>query len=451
MTNSKTYQDYWFVAKGDQPLPITGNIITNGIADGQLGVIAADSSGSLNSGDFVDSADTAATVPAIKIVQGTPASADYSNNVGWFNEDKAYVSSPIIRNGEIRSFSAQYAPVQAYSSYLAASFSAPTADHEYSIYTTLDSIRKDRDYGRNQHRIPPAYYKAVTGDGVDDLLVNIAHKYNRFSKLITNKPRHSTHEIVCLGIDISGGGAGTVIGDIAVGDSVDFMTLNGVTYSFIANEAFLQTFYNTIANTTVTATSTIEVIDPTSVAPVDALLFVGLDEDLSVGTDLIYDSKANIRALEFGRDFQTDMNVAVTEASTKQNALNSSRVLKIRWEESGSTLQGTMQLAGFSDTLILPPNYIADGTEYTVFTLTAERKIDTLTIEPNFKFRINILVPGAKTIVDAKTAITVATNDTGTTSDAINNDGLEQVLGTWLKSANTHQLLGTATASTYFA
>jgi len=31
MTNSKTYQDYWFVAKGDQAFP-TGNIITNKIS-----------------------------------------------------------------------------------------------------------------------------------------------------------------------------------------------------------------------------------------------------------------------------------------------------------------------------------------------------------------------------------------------------------------------------------
>lgn len=466
MTNSKTYQDYWFVAKGDQAFP-TGNIISNKIEDGQLGVIVAepttDPATFGNVGDFIAAANLPANTPAIKIVQGTPASQDYSNNAGWFNEHKAYVASPIIRNGELKSFSARYAPVQAYSAQLVTGFddavATPVADHEYSVYTTLDSIRKDRDYGRNQHRVPPAYFKftaAPTGatSANDYLLANLAHKYNRFSKLITNKPRHSTHEVVCLAIS-SAGGSGTALSTLNIGTPVDFMTLNGVTYSIPVNEALVQTMFNVVSNSAaITSASTIEVIDIDSVGAgagfgtIDSLLFVGLDEDLSVGTDLIYDSKANIRALELGRDFLTDFNVSNTAVSTKQNALNSARVLKIRWEESGSTLQGTMQLAGFSDTLILPPNYIEDGTEYTVYTLTTERKIDTLTIEPNFKFRINILIPATKTTAgDAATGVPATT---ASTTAATTIAGLETNFKPWLLAANPHKLLGEATTTAYF-
>lgn len=596
MSNSKKFQDYWFVGKDDQALA-TGNIVTTGnsanIADGQLGIIVAEEVAHLNVGDCLtatnnpagSAANEASDVPAIKIVQGTPNSANHASNVGWFNEDKNYVVSPIIRNGNIKAFAAKIAPVESFSAILATGFVAPTNDNEYSIYTTLDSVRKDRDYGRNQHRVPPAYFKysTISGDTIDYLLMNLAYKYNRFSKWVTNNPPHNTNEAVCLAIDISGGGEGIQLGDMELGDTVPFMVKDGVTHSFTVTEAVLQTIYNTITNTTATAASTIEVIDLTNDAgsglkakgtitaagnftandqvtigattytfvaspssandvdlgataaasiqnlvdainanpatsgtayhsgttanasvearvklddtsvvelialtagtagnsivltedvdggttwsvsgsgtlaggaaatdggKVDALLFIGLEEDQAAGKDLIWDTKARIKALEFGRDFTTDMPAIVkTTASDKMNALGSARVFKIKWEESGSTLQGTHQLAGYSDTLILPPNYIVDGQDYTVYTIDVEQEIDTLTIKPNYKFRINILLPATKdtATTDSATGVTASTNDTTT------NAALEAVLGAWLKTANAHKLLGDATASTYFA
>ena len=103
---NKKYLEYFFVGSGDQNLLLTGNFIgtdaSTNLADGQLAVICADPSlAHLNYGDVLNTtndvagsaANTAAEVPVIRIVQGTPAAANNSAAYGWHQgpNDKGWV------------------------------------------------------------------------------------------------------------------------------------------------------------------------------------------------------------------------------------------------------------------------------------------------------------------------------------------------------------------------
>ena len=78
----KPYQEYFLVAKGNQNLATDNDNFLSGngvaLADGQLGVLNVKTNKFINGGS-----PTVTTDPAIKIVAGTPTSADFSNNYGW--------------------------------------------------------------------------------------------------------------------------------------------------------------------------------------------------------------------------------------------------------------------------------------------------------------------------------------------------------------------------------
>ena len=92
----------WLVANGDQALA-SGSLIpasghTLGIANGQLGAVIADNSGTGTKNDFLTAGDTIAVAPRIKLIQGTPSSADISGltaNSARYGH-RTYVESNVI-------------------------------------------------------------------------------------------------------------------------------------------------------------------------------------------------------------------------------------------------------------------------------------------------------------------------------------------------------------------
>jgi len=92
----KPYQEYFLVAKGNQALATNGDALFTGnainLADGQIGVLDVKTNKFINGGS-----PTLTTNPAIKLLSGTPTSADFRKSYGWrIGEVKAFLETPTI-------------------------------------------------------------------------------------------------------------------------------------------------------------------------------------------------------------------------------------------------------------------------------------------------------------------------------------------------------------------
>lgn len=280
--SNEKHREVFLVATGNQAMAKSGVVTTTStsvnIASGQLGVIAAtNEQAHLNAGAFLSStnnpagsaANTGSDVPAIQIVQGTPNSADTSQNVGWYYEDPAFVKSAIIRAGTVRSFTAQVYALPVLSSTM---FSGLTDANVQSVKDYLWSIelrsrRNDRDFGKNVENQPIVFqtpdFTSVTVDSkLDYLLTNMINTANKNSRLWRDNYRQGNRDYVVLGINSSGGN-GTAIGGIGLGDTVPFAkNSDNVTLSFTVDRPMLNTLANIIDTASnISTSSTIEVVD----------------------------------------------------------------------------------------------------------------------------------------------------------------------------------------------
>lgn len=276
------YREVFLVATGNQAMLKTGNISASGnatnIASGQLGVIAAtNQQAHLNAGDLLTStnnpagaaANTAQNVPAIQIVQGTPNSADTSQNVGWFYEDPNFVKSSIIRANTVRSFTYQLYALPVLSSVMFSGWADSNVESikDYTVYTEFRSRRNDRDYGQNVEQLPVTFetpdLTALAPDSkLDYLITNLVYRINQQSKLWRDTTSRGNRNVVALAINAAGGN-GTALGTIALNDTIPFAkTAEDDTLSLTVDRPMLNTLANVIDNTaSVTTSSTIEVVD----------------------------------------------------------------------------------------------------------------------------------------------------------------------------------------------
>ena len=159
----KPYQEYFLVAKGNQGLPtdngdfITGNAVNLG--DGQIGILDVKTNKLVKGSDV-----TVANYPAIKLVAGTPTSADFSKNYGWhIGEVKPFLETPIIDGSHtVQSVTASLTPVQSNSAVYIDGVSVPVAStatvvQKYAVNILFRSVRKDRDYGNNIDKLITSY------------------------------------------------------------------------------------------------------------------------------------------------------------------------------------------------------------------------------------------------------------------------------------------------------
>lgn len=280
---NQPHTEVFLVAKGNQALAKTGNISAAGnsvnILDGQLGVIAATSAQAhLDSNDFLNAtnnpagsaANTAANVPAIRIVQGTPSSADTSQLYGWHYEHPAFVKSGIIRTNTVQSFTAQVAAVPTLSAKVFTGLVDANVRNssEYTAYLEFRSRRNDRDFGANVEMLPivvetPDFTVVTVDSKLDWLITQTVATINKNSKLYNNPLERGNRDVVAFAINTAGGD-GTVIGTLEVGDAVPYFKVGTQTYTVTLTKAMLETLHNLITNSAVTATSTIEVVDLTT-------------------------------------------------------------------------------------------------------------------------------------------------------------------------------------------
>ena len=274
----------------DQPFPQAGSLAGNtgyNVGNLQVGIVSRDFAGTEPYGDFVATANASVTAEkAIQVVQGTPVSGDYSKHDEWEVNDVALVKSGELQDGKVRSVKATRPRPGRASVATLTNIAAPSNDTEYRVYITTRSTRNDRDYGDNDEVVDLGYETDSTAT-LAELVNNMVATGVGFSRL-----GEGNKDFVVLGIDIDGLGAGTAIGTAVAGDSIDFATINGKTYSLTLDETMVHGLAYAIADQSalstvapLTAASEIVNVTPGTTTNADAIVVIGLPHKLAAYDD----------------------------------------------------------------------------------------------------------------------------------------------------------------------
>jgi hypothetical protein len=448
----KPYQEYFLVAKGNQGLPtdnadfITGNAVNLG--DGQIGILDVKTNKLVKGSDV-----TVANYPAIKLVAGTPTSADFSKNYGWhIGEVKPFLETPIIDGSHtVQSVTASLTPVQSNSAVyidgvsvpvasVAATSSVPASVNTYAVNILFRSVRKDRDYGNNIDKLITSYDTPTTLVGSNDaekksyVLAKLIGRINAQSKLNNLQPQWANiaakKHVIALGINLDGTGTGTAITGIKTGDSINVMTTTNGTLAITVTAGMVQTLHNFIQKeliVTGAAYPLAEIItvdvDTVNGGDIDGILLVALDHDTAVAYDDIYGVKPTIDVTVGGFTSYT-----TTTVSSAIEAGGSGRLFKIAFDERAFAQYGNHQLTGFADELIKTPSYIDETKSYSAYIIDLYNKDEKFDDSIHHQTRIWILL---ETTLNTSTATADAGIIPTITETTLVTD-LNTALGPWL-------------------
>lgn len=382
----KPYQEYFLVAKNSTTLATDGDALFTGnainLTDGQLGIL------DVSDNTFVTGANTVSQVPAIKLLAGTPTSADFSKNYGWhIGEVKPFLETPTIdASHTVQSFTASLTPVQSNSAVYIDGVSVPVAStatvkQNYAVNILFRSVRKDRDYGNNIDKLITSYDTPLTLVGSTDaekksyVLAKLIGRINAQSKLNTLQPQWANiaakKHVIALGINLDGTGTGTAISTIKTGTSVDVMTTTNGTLAVTFTAGMVQTLHNFIEKKVTNPVVEIVTVDVDTVntGDIDGILLIALDHDTAVAYDDIYAVKPTIDVTVGGFTSYTISNV-----SSAVEAGGSGRLFKIAFDERAYAQYGNHQLTGFADELIKTPSYIDETKSYIAYILDLYNK-----------------------------------------------------------------------------
>lgn len=442
----KPYQEYFLVAKGNQGLPtdnadfLSGNGVA--LADGQIGIL------DVKSNKLVKGADvTISNYPAIKLVAGTPTSADFSKNYGWhIGEVKPFLETPIIDGSHtVQSVTASLTPVQSNSAVYIDGVSVPVAStatvtQKYAVNVLFRSVRKDRDYGNNIDKLITSYDTPTTLVGSNDaekksyVLAKLIGRINAQSKLNTLQPQWANiaakKHVIALGINLDGTGTGTAIAGIKTGDSINVMTTTNGTLAITVTAGMVQALHNFIQKkliVTGAAYPLAEVItvnvDTVNGGDIDGILLVALDHDTAIAYDDIYGVKPTIDVTVGGFTDYT-----VTTVSSAIEPGGSGRLFKIAFDERAYAQYGNHQLTGFADELIKTPSYIDETKSYSAYIIDLYNKDEKYDDSIHHQTRIWILL---ETTLNTSTATADAGIIPTITETTLVSD-LNTALGPWL-------------------
>ena len=447
----KPYQEYFLVAKGNQGLPndnadfITGNAVNLG--DGQIGILDVKTNKLVKGSDV-----TVANYPAIKLVAGTPTSADFSKNYGWhIGEVKPFLETPIIDGSHtVQSVTASLTPVQSNSAVYIDGFSdgelsTATVIKNYAVNILFRSVRKDRDYGNNIDKLITSYdaptasntlYNGYNGANKKSfILAKLINRINAQSKLNTLQPQWANiaakKHVIALGINLNvdGTGTGTPIAGVTNGTSINVMTTTNGTLTIKATAGMVQSLHNFIQKeliVTGAAYPLAEIInvnvDTSNSAKIDGILLIALDHDTAVAYDDIYAVKPTIDVTVGG--FTSYVTTTVSSAIEPGG---SGRLFKIAFDERAFAQYGNHQLTGFADELIKTPSYIDETKSYSAYIIDLYNKDEKYDDSIHHQTRIWILLETTLNIsATADAGIIPTITETTLVSD------LNTALGPWL-------------------
>lgn len=330
---STTRSQTFLVLGGDQAVQLSPNAggkialddpsgdLVN-IADKQLGVVVDKHTDVTLERHFLVNNDTFTAVKSIRLIQGTPNSAQVSNANYFGMGHKTYVqSNPIDLNQELHVVS--YPAKQSYSS---AWLIGDLAANPGAISVTDNVIYKIRIGfdGRFQN-------KRNSNSGIAKMFINIkklpavaTNVSDRFikracaqlNKLSSHQGRKKAKGVssgnkpaLCFAVNLAGG-AGTSIATIqgaAVGTKYTYEVDGTRTFTFTVTDDLKETLTNAIANVAnITAATTIEIIDLTTAGTVamaagaaaaDAILVLALDSKPALIDDQLETYKTTINAV----------------------------------------------------------------------------------------------------------------------------------------------------------
>lgn len=474
---NKLAMEAFLTFTGDQALP-TGAFTTSGtalnLASGQAGVLAFDPNSSVRAqGQYLQSGDDSNEVMQIKIVQGTPASANTANADIWGVGDKSHLESGIINKNKIRSVAVKkYQPGQ-YGGAVMTNISTVVNNGEYGLYVKLDSTRLDKEYGSynddviyGSSPIIADYTAAGITNSLDYVLSHILGDLNSDSIAVNKSGYKGNQPFVVFGVKLAGG-SGQVIGTVTPTTNITFQTINGQAQVMRSSLELVATLARlTQDNAALLATSTIENVDVTTSgasAKIDALIVIGLPQTPAV----IYDNVEQLMTkviLNPAKNFISGTDPVVTYASALEGT-GQGRKWKIQ-EDFRSRLQThTMQVQPMNDWFAQGKSYIDPAFNYTSYIIEYFDTEETLTnteVSPKkviMLFRAEILSSATLTVNGVITRIAASntpypvstSNGAGTgTASAVTVAAIEAVLTAWLEHArttgNTFQVLGDATA-----
>jgi len=442
----KPYQEYFLVAKGNQGLPtdngdfITGNAVNLG--DGQIGILDVKTNKLVKGSDV-----TVANYPAIKLVAGTPTSADFSKNYGWHvGEVKPFLETPIIDGSHtVQSVTASLTPVQSNSAVYIDGVSVPVAStatvkQNYAVNILFRSVRKDRDYGNNIDKLITSYETPLTLVGSTDaekksyVLAKLIGRINAQSKLNNLQPQWANiaakKHVIALGINLDGTGTGTAITGIKTGDSINVMSTTNGTLAITVTAGMVQTLHNFIQKELIVSGAAYPLaeiitvdVDTVNGGDIDGILLVALDHDLAVAYDDIYGVKPTIDVTVGGFTTYT-----TTTVSSAIEPGGSGRLFKIAFDERAFAQYGNHQLTGFADELIKTPSYIDETKSYSAYIIDLYNKDEKFDDSIHHQTRIWILL---ETTLNTSTATADAGIIPTITETTLVTD-LNTALGPWL-------------------
>lgn len=446
----KPYQEYFLVAKGNQALATNGDALFTGnainLADGQLGVLDVKTNKFINGGS-----PTLTSNPAIKLLAGTPTSADFSKNYGWhIGEVKPFLETPTIdASHTVQSFTASLTPVQSNSAVYIDGFSngelsTATVIKNYAVNILFRSVRKDRDYGNNIDKLIASYdaptasntlYNGYDGTNKKSfILAKLINRINAQSKLNTLQPQWANiaakKHVIALGINLDGTATGTqTIAGITSSSSINVMTTTNGTLTIKSNAGIVQALHNFIQKKlVVTGTAAYPLaeivnvdVDTSNSGKIDGILLIALDHDTAVAYDDIYAVKPTIDVTVGGFT-----SYGITNVSPAIEPGGSGRLFKIAFDERAYAQYGNHQLTGFADELIKTPSYIDETKSYSAYIIDLYNKDEKYDDSIHHQTRIWILLETTFNAGSADAGIVPSITATSTVTDLTNT------LGSWL-------------------
>ena len=417
------------------PASLVANIL-----DGQLGIVCDTHTSSTRAyNEFIDTADDAVKVDTIRVVQGTPASADISTIAPLPYADKAAVKSYKIQAKNGIMYTAKVAKSSSSDAWvIGGSLGAitPVSETDYKLHLQFISARNDKYFsvqGNENLSInftTPDYTTLATTSPLDHLVQNLVYNADLNSYAMRyNMPfvRRGNKNFVAFALKLAGG-SGTKIGNIVAGVSFPAITSNGSTVSYIPNGDFVETIKNVIANGStsgVTANTTIELVDLSTAGAAtktDAILLVALDHTLAAARDEIVPVKVRLNVgLEYG--FQSGVSAAKANLSKPFEGEGKARTWQLYFDNGARLNIFTQQSRMHTEYFLQAPSYIDATKDYTAYIIDSKEEYQVAYSHDSEYFHRTIILVPVTEQPEVKT-LTVGTKSTGATNATIVLNGV---------------------------
>jgi hypothetical protein len=453
------------------------------IANGQLAALSWDYTSTTPLGTTLAPGVTATACSAIKVIQGTPGSANLTTADNVFRvSDPSLIESGIIERSRVISFAARKARIATNGAVLASITSSyvPLPNTQYGFYTELISQTNDRDNSDNDNvlstvLVTPDWGGTATAptSKIDWVTQNLAANLNSRSRIIRSSYGTGAEDVVVFGLKLAGGSAtglaGRVVSTTLLGDVINVQTVNGLTSTFTVDQPFVQMLAQMRTSAGGTAfpytTATWETIDLTTAgnaAKIDAIIVMALPRVKSRYFDNI-EQQYPIVKVNPGMGFASADLSANTYMPTysvqADDGYGQGQKIRNESDKRNQLFMHTMQTQPHGEWFSAGPEYIDETAYYHTFTIEYFDTENTINAEVITPKQVTIIVPAPITLPSSTVVTIFGNSPSGYFGLAVAGEpitSLESTIGAWLKSCasagfSSIALQGSATASVYFS